>query len=64
MTLMCPSCRKDANYIKDEGAEKLGYYAFNCKCGEEFMAPKNNPTIKIVKEQMCRTSKKYAINRG
>ena len=50
MTLMCPSCRKDANYIKDEGAEKLGYYAFNCKCGEEFMAPKNNPTIKIVKE--------------
>lgn len=48
MTLMCPKCRKEANYVKEEDIEKLGFYAFNCTCGDEFMAPKQNPDIKVV----------------
>lgn len=50
MTIMCPECRKEAKYIKEEDTESLGFYAFNCECGAEFMSPKDNPTIKIIKE--------------
>jgi hypothetical protein len=47
MTLKCPKCNKEAKYIKDEGTEKLGMYAFDCECGNHFMTPKNNQSIKI-----------------
>ena len=46
MTLICPTCRKQGEYFKDEVLENRGYYSFRCECGEEYIAPKENPFIK------------------
>lgn len=47
LTLECPYCKEDMEYIKDDKVEKLGRYLFKCKnCKKEFLVPQDNPFIK------------------
>lgn len=45
MKLICPECRELGDYFKDEKLEARGYYSFRCICGEEYLAPIDNPMI-------------------
>ena len=49
MILLC-SCGKQGESVKDEKLEAKGYYSFKCKCGEEYIAPMDNPDIVIIED--------------
>lgn len=49
----CPCCNEEMNNIKDDIAEELGFFAFECinKCEDGYLVPKGFPDLKEVYDE-------------